>query len=260
MRGLGAKQSWASSGGWGGGVRAETERVWSRGGTWSQLPLPGKADCGWRVGWVTPGRERGLEGCPGEGAGVGGGGSAACPPGAQSFAEQTLRTLCVACKEVDEDMYEEWRQRHQEASILLQNRAHALHQVYEEMEQNLQVGGAQGEGRPHPSSSPSAPPGSWVPAQSVLTPTSSCWEPQPSRTGSRTVSSTPSSVSSRGTSKCGFSQGTSKVGPRAATPNMGRREARGELTPAQAPPSAHPSCLSSALPSTLSLGREDREQ
>ncbi|KAB0391911.1 hypothetical protein E2I00_002128, partial [Balaenoptera physalus] len=97
-----------------------------------------RADCGWRVGWVTPGRERGLEGCPGEGAGVGGGGSATCPPGAQSFAEQTLRTLCVACKEVDEDMYEEWRQRHQEASVLLQNRAHALHQVYEEMEQNLQ--------------------------------------------------------------------------------------------------------------------------
>uniref|UniRef100_A0A8D1CSJ8 Phospholipid-transporting ATPase n=1 Tax=Sus scrofa TaxID=9823 RepID=A0A8D1CSJ8_PIG len=59
-----------------------------------------------------------------------------------SFAEQTLRTLCLAYKEVDEDTYEEWRQRHQEASILLQNRAHALHQVYEEMEQNLQLLGA----------------------------------------------------------------------------------------------------------------------
>lgn len=40
-------------------------------------------------------------------------------------------------------MYEEWRQRHQEASVLLQNRAHALHQVYEEMEQDLQVGATQ---------------------------------------------------------------------------------------------------------------------
>ncbi|XP_058393673.1 phospholipid-transporting ATPase IK [Diceros bicornis minor] len=59
-----------------------------------------------------------------------------------SFAEQTLRTLCLAYKEVDEDAYQEWRQRHQEASILLQNRAHALHQVYEEMEQNLQLLGA----------------------------------------------------------------------------------------------------------------------
>ncbi|XP_057564031.1 phospholipid-transporting ATPase IK isoform X2 [Hippopotamus amphibius kiboko] len=59
-----------------------------------------------------------------------------------SFAEQTLRTLCLAYKEVNEDTYEEWRQRHQDASILLQNRAHALHQVYEEMEQNLQLLGA----------------------------------------------------------------------------------------------------------------------
>uniref|UniRef100_G1LEX7 Phospholipid-transporting ATPase n=1 Tax=Ailuropoda melanoleuca TaxID=9646 RepID=G1LEX7_AILME len=59
-----------------------------------------------------------------------------------SFAEETLRTLCLAYKEVDEGVYEEWRQRHQEASILLQNRAHALHQVYEEMEQGLQLLGA----------------------------------------------------------------------------------------------------------------------
>ncbi|XP_034854084.1 phospholipid-transporting ATPase IK [Mirounga leonina] len=56
-----------------------------------------------------------------------------------SFAEQTLRTLCLAYKEVDEDVYQEWCQRHQEAGILLQNRAHALHQVYEEMEQGLQL-------------------------------------------------------------------------------------------------------------------------
>lgn len=86
--------------------------------------------------------------------------SSACWP--QSFATETLRTLCLACKEVDEDVYEEWRQRHQEASILLQNRAQALQEVYEEMEQSLQVGGA-GGGAPHPSL-----PGSWVPAQSVL--------------------------------------------------------------------------------------------
>ncbi|XP_045058205.2 phospholipid-transporting ATPase IK isoform X3 [Desmodus rotundus] len=59
-----------------------------------------------------------------------------------SFAKQTLRTLCLAYRQVGEDMYEEWRQRHQEASVLLQNRAHALHQVYEEMEQDLQLLGA----------------------------------------------------------------------------------------------------------------------
>ncbi|XP_053514670.1 phospholipid-transporting ATPase IK isoform X3 [Artibeus jamaicensis] len=59
-----------------------------------------------------------------------------------SFAKQTLRTLCLAYKKVDEDTYAEWRQRHQEASVLPQNRARALHQVYEEMEQNLQLLGA----------------------------------------------------------------------------------------------------------------------
>ncbi|XP_054574342.1 phospholipid-transporting ATPase IK [Eptesicus fuscus] len=59
-----------------------------------------------------------------------------------SFARQTLRTLCLAYKRVDEDTYQEWCRRHQEASTLLQNRARALHQVYEEMEQNLQLLGA----------------------------------------------------------------------------------------------------------------------
>ncbi|KAK1343127.1 hypothetical protein QTO34_015901 [Cnephaeus nilssonii] len=56
-----------------------------------------------------------------------------------SFAEETLRTLCLAYKKVEEDQYNEWHQRHQEAKILLENRAQALHQVYEEIEQNLQL-------------------------------------------------------------------------------------------------------------------------
>ncbi|XP_076977406.1 phospholipid-transporting ATPase IK isoform X2 [Tamandua tetradactyla] len=59
-----------------------------------------------------------------------------------AFAEQTLRTLCLAYKEVDRATYEEWSQRHLQASVLLQHRAQALHQVYEEMEQNLQLLGA----------------------------------------------------------------------------------------------------------------------
>ena len=167
----------------------------------------------------------GLQGFPGV-AGVPA--SSACWP--QSFATETLRTLCLACKEVDEEVYEDWRQRHQEASILLQNRAQALQELYEEMERSLQVGGA-GVGRCTPA---------WPGAGSLLslsssTPSSppSSWEPQPSRTGSRTVSSKPSSVSSRGTSKCGSSQGTSKVGPRVAPPSAGRREAQGGLIPSQ---------------------------
>ncbi|XP_020009009.2 phospholipid-transporting ATPase IK-like [Castor canadensis] len=46
-----------------------------------------------------------------------------------AFAEQTLRTLCLAYKEVAEDAYEEWESQHHEACLLLQNRAKALHQL-----------------------------------------------------------------------------------------------------------------------------------
>lgn len=57
----------------------------------------------------------------------------------QAFAEQTLRTLCLAYKKVAEEAYKQWEPEHQEATLLLQNRAQALHQVYNKMEQNLQV-------------------------------------------------------------------------------------------------------------------------
>nr|XP_048687312.1 phospholipid-transporting ATPase IK [Caretta caretta] len=43
-----------------------------------------------------------------------------------SFAEETLRTLCLASKEVKEEDYIEWSKKHHEASVLLQNRAQEL--------------------------------------------------------------------------------------------------------------------------------------
>ncbi|NXL66290.1 AT8B3 ATPase, partial [Chordeiles acutipennis] len=58
------------------------------------------------------------------------------------FAEETLRTLCLASKEVSEVEYNEWSRRHREASVLLQDRARELDKLYEEMEQNLQLLGA----------------------------------------------------------------------------------------------------------------------
>uniref|UniRef100_A0A8C8RVK1 Phospholipid-transporting ATPase n=1 Tax=Pelusios castaneus TaxID=367368 RepID=A0A8C8RVK1_9SAUR len=58
------------------------------------------------------------------------------------FAEETLRTLCLACKEVKEEDYAEWSKRHHEASVLLQNRAQELDNVYEAIEQDLQLLGA----------------------------------------------------------------------------------------------------------------------
>ncbi|XP_014440980.1 phospholipid-transporting ATPase IK [Tupaia chinensis] len=56
-----------------------------------------------------------------------------------AFAHQTLRTLCLAYKVVDEDTYEEWSLRHREAGLLLRNRAQSLHQLYEEIEQDLKL-------------------------------------------------------------------------------------------------------------------------
>uniref|UniRef100_A0A2K5K7K6 Phospholipid-transporting ATPase n=1 Tax=Colobus angolensis palliatus TaxID=336983 RepID=A0A2K5K7K6_COLAP len=46
-----------------------------------------------------------------------------------AFAQETLRTLCLAYREVAEDIYHDWQQRHQKASLLLQNRAQALQQL-----------------------------------------------------------------------------------------------------------------------------------
>ncbi|NXE98286.1 AT8B3 ATPase, partial [Menura novaehollandiae] len=58
------------------------------------------------------------------------------------FAEETLRTLCVASREVSEAEFRGWSRRHREAAVLLQDRARELDRLYEEMEQNLQLLGA----------------------------------------------------------------------------------------------------------------------
>ncbi|NXE02152.1 AT8B3 ATPase, partial [Chaetorhynchus papuensis] len=58
------------------------------------------------------------------------------------FAEETLRTLCVASREVSEAEFRAWSRRHREAAVLLQDRARELDRLYEEMEQNLQLLGA----------------------------------------------------------------------------------------------------------------------
>ncbi|NXD85319.1 AT8B3 ATPase, partial [Halcyon senegalensis] len=60
----------------------------------------------------------------------------------ERFAEETLRTLCLASKEVSEAEYSVWSRRHHEASVLLQDRALELDKLYEEMEQDLQLLGA----------------------------------------------------------------------------------------------------------------------
>uniref|UniRef100_A0A8C6VCD9 Phospholipid-transporting ATPase n=1 Tax=Naja naja TaxID=35670 RepID=A0A8C6VCD9_NAJNA len=59
-----------------------------------------------------------------------------------SFAAETLRTLCLAMKEMDKKEYALWSKKHHAASILLQGRAQELDKVYEEIEQNLKLLGA----------------------------------------------------------------------------------------------------------------------
>ncbi|XP_043846327.1 phospholipid-transporting ATPase IK [Dromiciops gliroides] len=59
-----------------------------------------------------------------------------------TFAEETLRTLCLASKEVEEKDYQEWSERYHKATVLLQNRAQTLDEVYEEMEKDLRLLGA----------------------------------------------------------------------------------------------------------------------
>ncbi|XP_069074061.1 phospholipid-transporting ATPase IC-like isoform X1 [Pleurodeles waltl] len=56
-----------------------------------------------------------------------------------TFASETLRTLCIAYKEVEESVYTLWSKKHMEASVTLENRAKKLHAAYEEIETNLEL-------------------------------------------------------------------------------------------------------------------------
>lgn len=115
----------------------------------------------------------------------------------QAFAEQTLRTLCLAYKDVAEDAYKEWEPEHQEAALLLQNRAQALHHVYNKMEQNLQVGGRELWGLA------GCAPFIWVLVPEPALASLSCWEPRLLKTNCKMVSLRPSKASRRGTLKFG---------------------------------------------------------
>ncbi|XP_072924288.1 phospholipid-transporting ATPase IC isoform X2 [Hemitrygon akajei] len=58
------------------------------------------------------------------------------------FATETLRTLCLASKDVEENYFSEWSQRHQKATVALQNRGRLLDALYEEIETDLVLIGA----------------------------------------------------------------------------------------------------------------------
>ncbi|XP_041060874.1 phospholipid-transporting ATPase IC-like isoform X2 [Carcharodon carcharias] len=58
------------------------------------------------------------------------------------FAAETLRTLCLAYKEVDESYFKDWNQRHHKASVVLEDRGRLLELLYEEIETDLVLVGA----------------------------------------------------------------------------------------------------------------------
>ncbi|XP_042278201.1 phospholipid-transporting ATPase ID-like isoform X1 [Thunnus maccoyii] len=58
------------------------------------------------------------------------------------FAGEGLRTLVLAYKDLDEEYFSQWKQRHHEASTALDDREDKLEQLYEEIEKDLLLLGA----------------------------------------------------------------------------------------------------------------------
>ncbi|XP_029295370.1 phospholipid-transporting ATPase ID-like isoform X2 [Cottoperca gobio] len=58
------------------------------------------------------------------------------------FAGEGLRTLALAYKDLDEEYFNQWKQRHHEASIVLDDRESKLDELYEEIEKDLLLLGA----------------------------------------------------------------------------------------------------------------------
>ncbi|XP_048732030.2 phospholipid-transporting ATPase ID-like isoform X2 [Ostrea edulis] len=58
------------------------------------------------------------------------------------FANDGLRTLCLASKDISESYWNTWKAKHHEASVSMNNRDENLANVYEEIEQNLILVGA----------------------------------------------------------------------------------------------------------------------
>lgn len=58
----------------------------------------------------------------------------------QEFAGEGLRTLALAYKDLEEEYFNEWKQRHHEASTALDERESKLDELYEEIEKDLLVG------------------------------------------------------------------------------------------------------------------------
>jgi hypothetical protein len=55
----------------------------------------------------------------------------------QRFAGEGLRTLCLAVRDLDDVFFNDWKHRHQEAALSLDNRDDKLDAIYEEIERDM---------------------------------------------------------------------------------------------------------------------------
>nr|CAD7447484.1 unnamed protein product [Timema bartmani] len=58
------------------------------------------------------------------------------------FAGEGLRTLCLAVRDLDEVFFNNWKHRHQEAAVSMENRDEKLDAIYEEIETDMMLLGA----------------------------------------------------------------------------------------------------------------------
>uniref|UniRef100_A0A8C2ICB1 Phospholipid-transporting ATPase n=1 Tax=Cyprinus carpio TaxID=7962 RepID=A0A8C2ICB1_CYPCA len=63
-------------------------------------------------------------------------------PSCSEFAGEGLRTLVLAYKDLDEEYFSEWKQRHHESSVALEDREEKLEKLYEEIEKDMMLIGA----------------------------------------------------------------------------------------------------------------------
>lgn len=50
-----------------------------------------------------------------------------------------MRTLVLAYKDLDEEYFSEWKQRHHESSVAMDEREEKLDKLYEEIEKDMMV-------------------------------------------------------------------------------------------------------------------------
>ncbi|XP_059479505.1 probable phospholipid-transporting ATPase IM isoform X2 [Neocloeon triangulifer] len=58
------------------------------------------------------------------------------------FASEGLRTLCLAVRDLEDDFFNDWKNRHQAAALSLDNRDEKLDSIYEEIEKDMTLLGA----------------------------------------------------------------------------------------------------------------------